>query len=318
MKMVSLKEGIVVTMVICTMLTASTFIIWYDMDAIATNIARLKKYISVPDESRCSARSSTTGGNNTKTNQTSIGIGCAISTKGFNPSSVLSTHPIFTTLMLSFCETASPGYSYNIYISYDYTDAFFKDQNSRDSFKGKIFDMAKKHCTSSLLMCVHFVRCPFEGAPAHAQNYAMIAAYNDSMDYLYRINDDTKMVSKSWTETFIAELSKFNPPNVGVVGPNHQGGNTDILTYDFVHRTHIDIFGFHYPAAFPGWFADDWITEVYKPSRTKKIDNIKVIHTMAVGTRYNVRVDLKTKLKSQVEHDKETLNSWLKKQGKNP
>ena len=49
---------------------------------------------------------------------------------------------------------------------------------------------------------------------------------------------------------------------VGVVGPHHQGGNTGILTYDFVHRTHVDIFGFYYPRVFSDWFGDDWITKV--------------------------------------------------------
>ncbi|XP_013382328.1 uncharacterized protein LOC106153086 [Lingula anatina] len=307
--MASLKEGIIVTMLICVIITASTFIIMYDMDV--TNITRLRKYISVP--SVFNDREFTIGMKDTNKKYICIGIGCAVSTKGFNMSLVLSTLPVFTTLMPSFCETVSKGYSYHFYISYDYTDAFFKEQNSRDSFKAKFMDMVKKLCSSSIPIYLHFVRCPCKGAPAHAQNYAMIAAYNDSMDYLYRINDDTKMVTKSWTETFISELSKFNPPNVGVVGPNHQGGNTAIMTYDFVHRTHIDIFGFHYPAVFTGWFADDWITEVYKPNRSKKIANVKVIHTMAVGTRYNVRSDLATKVKGQVEHDKKTLNSWLKK-----
>ena len=38
-------------------------------------------------------------------------------------------------------------------------------------------------------------------------------------------------------------MQSFDPPNIGVVGPKHRGGNEGILTYDFVHRIHIDIFG---------------------------------------------------------------------------
>ena len=39
-------------------------------------------------------------------------------------------------------------------------------------------------------------------------------------------------------------------------------GNIAILTHDFVHRTHVDIFGFYYPRVFTDWFADDWITGI--------------------------------------------------------
>lgn len=55
------------------------------------------------------------------------------------------------------------------------------------------------------------------------------------------------MLSMKWTERFIAQLESMTPPLVGVVGPTHSGGNTAILTYDFVHRRHVEIFGFYYP-----------------------------------------------------------------------
>jgi hypothetical protein len=64
---------------------------------------------------------------------------------------------------------------------------------------------------------------------------------------MHRVNDDTDMQAGGWTEAFIEVLGKYNPPNVGVVGPKHSGGNEAILTYDFTHKTHIEIFGFHYP-----------------------------------------------------------------------
>ena len=44
------------------------------------------------------------------------------------------------------------------------------------------------------------------------------------------------MKSTGWTELYISTLMRADPPNVGVVGPKHEGGNHDILTYDFVHR----------------------------------------------------------------------------------
>ena len=38
-----------------------------------------------------------------------------------------------------------------------------------------------------------------------------------------------------------------------------------IFTQSFVHRTHLEIFGFLYPPVFRNWYSDDWISEVYKP-----------------------------------------------------
>ena len=60
------------------------------------------------------------------------------------------------------------------------------------------------------------------------------------------------------------------------------------MTHDFVHRTHIDIFGFYYPRTFTDWFADDWITFVYHPHRSRKVAGVHVKHTMEMGSRYVV------------------------------
>ena len=83
----------------------------------------------------------------------------------------------------------------------------------------------------------------------------MMEAYLDGMDYGYRINDDTLLVTQNWTDKFIGVLESFDPPNVGVVGPAHSGGNRDILTYDFTSSKHIDIFGYHYPKLYTTWYA---------------------------------------------------------------
>ena len=116
----------------------------------------------------------------------------------------------------------------------------------------------------------------------------MMTAYMDGNDYFYRINDDTNITTPRWTERLIEELAKYDPPNVGVVGPNDHGGCIhDILCYEFVHRTHVDIFGFHYPRFYTTWAADRWIEDVYKPKRSGKILDVKVTHTRSEGTRYN-------------------------------
>ena len=67
-----------------------------------------------------------------------------------------------------------------------------------------------------------------------------------------RVNDDTLLITPGWTEVFIDELAKFNPPNIGVVGPCHHGDVQRFMTYEFTHHTHVDMFGFHYPREFMG------------------------------------------------------------------
>jgi hypothetical protein len=57
-------------------------------------------------------------------------------------------------------------------------------------------------------------------------------AYLSGMEYFYRINDDTILETPGWTEAFIWNLAQFDPPNIGIVGPNHRGGNYRVLTYE--------------------------------------------------------------------------------------
>ena len=78
------------------------------------------------------------------------------------------------------------------------------------------------------------------------------------------MNDDTVLESTGWTEKLIEQLLRYHPPNVGVAGPWFRDGNTAIMTHDFVHRTHVDIFGFYYPRVFTDWFADGKYCKKYK------------------------------------------------------
>ncbi len=57
-------------------------------------------------------------------------------------------------------------------------------------------------------------------------------------------------MTRDWTREFVETLRRSEPRDVGTVGPRHMGGNEAIITLDFVHRTHIDIFGFYYPRKF--------------------------------------------------------------------
>ncbi len=44
-------------------------------------------------------------------------------------------------------------------------------------------------------------------------------------------------------------------------GPKCQQGNDKILTHDFVHRLHLEIFDMnYYPPELVDWWMDDWIS----------------------------------------------------------
>lgn len=240
-----------------------------------------------------------------------IAIGMGITTKNVkwqNSRNLTLSLIFFNTLLPSFCNTASKKYEYYFFLAYDKADKYLNNITMITNFKSIFFKFVHDSCPHESTYFIDFVQCSHNGSPAMAQNDAMMAAYISQMDYYYRINDDTKMISSGWTEAFIDALVRFDPPNVGVVGPNHYGGNMAILTYDFVHHTHIEIHGFYYPRVFTGWFADSWITDVYKPNRTNKVKHIKIIHTMQRGTRYDINVSSGSKLKGTLQKGRESID----------
>ena len=207
---------------------------------------------------------------------------------GITPDNIPLKFQLFVTFLPSFCKTMSKGYHYHFYWAYDHTDSFFSNRTLLKAFQNHFINMTSVLCPTSgnTSISIHMVQCSHTKSPAWAQNDAMMEAYLDGMEYYYRINDDTVLSSSKWVEAFIDTLASYNPPNVGVVGPKHSRGNTRILTYDFVHRSHLDIFGFYYPRVFTDWFADTWITQVYQPDKMKKLSHINVKHTMKNGQRY--------------------------------
>ncbi len=244
----------------------------------------------------------------------SIAIGCGITTRKqglITADSLITDVPFFKGLLASFCYTATADYDYHFYVSHDHDDPFFQTEMSHRVFQMAFYTIVANHCPNSFNVSLHLVECNHTGHPAWAQNDAMMAAYMDNMEFYYRVNDDTIMESSGWTEKLIAELARMNPPYVGVVGPFFREGNYAILTHDFVHRTHIDVFGFYYPRVFTDWFADDWITGVYHPARSRKLPMVRVKHTMEQGSRYVVHFEKAGKVDLEVKVGRTILSRWL-------
>ena len=84
----------------------------------------------------------------------------------------------------------------------------------------------------------------------------MASAYADGADYMYRVNDDTKF-DGPWVVDAIRTLQTYSPPDLGVVGPICAEGNSLILTHDFTHRTHLQVFEYYYPPVFSDWWMDE-------------------------------------------------------------
>lgn len=145
------------------------------------------------------------------------------------------------------------------------------------------------------------------------------AAYEYGAEYLVRVNDDSEFKTAEWITKSIARLRQYRPPFVGVVGPTCRQGNTQILTHDFVHRTHLDIFKDYYPNEFDNWWIDDWITAVYGANRTTKLPDWEVFHHVGKhGTRYKVTPAQKNQLTMTVERGGKRIQSFLQNRTEEP
>lgn len=117
-------------------------------------------------------------------------------------------------------------------------------------------------------------------------------SYDMGADYFYRVSDDTEFHGR-WPYLFVQTLDTLkdlspSPPQassapilLGVVGPSAASApNEKILTHDFVHRTHMDIFNkTYYPEDVSAneHMMSTWMTALYGFERTFKLAKSKVI-----------------------------------------
>jgi hypothetical protein len=180
--------------------------------------------------------------------------------------------------------TEVPLYNYTFYVGYDRGDAFFDNASTMADLHRWFADNVGLN-SSWVHMRTASISNPLQ-KPGPIMNTLSQEAYQDGCEYMYRINDDTEFLTQ-WTSEFIRALQSFSPPNRGVVGPTCHEGNDAILTHDFVHRGHLDLFGTHYPPELTDWWLDDWISSVYGPQSTLKLKNVVVKHHV-LSTRYDI------------------------------
>lgn len=188
-------------------------------------------------------------------------------------------------------------YDFHLYLAADHDDDFWLKN--------------KNNVKTPLWLTVHigFYEVATHKIPF---NPMMRAAYTDGAEYMVRINDDSEFITPNWVSKGVNKLASYDPPNVGMVGPNCREGNTKIMTHDMVHRTHLDIFENYYPEVFSAWWIDDWISKVYGPQRSTKIMDWTVKHHVNKhGTRYKVQGHEKHFLEKELKKGKARIKQWL-------
>lgn len=195
--------------------------------------------------------------------------------------------------ILSFLKTFEYHCSHTVYVGIDKNDILHRFTRNIQSLSNNVRVVTVKGGTFTKTI-----------------NALANIAYKENNSYFVRINDDTFFATRNWTTLGIKALNEFKPRNIGVIGPRCNHGNTQILTHDMVHRSHLDIFGFYYPPEFENWWADDWISKVYQPQRSKKLNSWIVHHKMVHGTRYKVNHSTSKRLLN-LHFDKLLLNKFL-------
>lgn len=175
------------------------------------------------------------------------------------------------------------AHSFRVFVGYDAGDALFDNGTTLAALSDHM-----RATLPSVAFEPRRVRNPKQ-QPVPVLNTLSRAAYRAGCDFMYHIDDDTEFVTPDWAPQFESVLRGFVPPLWGVVGPTCHEGNTAVITHDFVHRTHLDLFRTHYPPPLTTWWFDDWISNVYGPCNTHRLADVIVRdHPGRTGLRYDV------------------------------
>lgn len=161
----------------------------------------------------------------------------------------LADLPLVKTLLNTFLPTAQPWHRYRFYFAFDHNDPVYEKAEYRTAIEAlfaRAFDEENKkrwHPSghdvtridgSTLVHSVHWVHCDYSGKPSWAHSDAVMAAYKEGADYVYRSNDDSKFPEiQDWIDRFIEDLRLRQPvSNLGVVGPTcHEGATWCVTRY---------------------------------------------------------------------------------------
>lgn len=248
-------------------------------------------------------------------NATVVAIGVSTTTRTLDIET-LEDLALFNTLLPSLVRSAQRKFFYWLYIAYDVGDPFYDRRDNRARALEWIERRVKRVLSEERGIQLEVALLRFNNTlrkPGPVFNYMMAAAAEDGADYLYRINDDTELMNDNWTSSAVDALTRFH--NVGVAGPVCNEGNTNIMTHDFVHRTHLYIFRTYYPPVFTDWYMDDWISLVYGAPRTQKGPFLVVHHINKHSTRYDVDQSHEFALEREIQTGRRRIVQYCRLNG---
>lgn len=253
----------------------------------------------------------------------------------------VSESPLWSNFFDSFMKSIdwrgllldSNKYQYRVYIGFDKADDVYDtgdawsdmrtEFHSRAEYRMREQQLSEPDIKRLLegpaaglsLKLMHFD--DLHGAPSQVVSQLALQAYDDGFDYFYQVNDDTCFTTPNWAPDLI-RLLQNNPliPNFGVTGPIDVNNNK-IFTHSFVHRTHIDVFGYLFPPFFRNWWSDDWISTVYGDTHTFH-STVEIRHNVEAQktsgfTRYSVDHSDKLHLDDELRDGHVQIDRWLKK-----
>lgn len=224
---------------------------------------------------------------------------------------------LFTYLLPSLMRSLDCGFRYVYVLGFDEGDEFYDTPEGARAVEQWFGDhVALPLRRRGISLSLHMVKVKNTVSKPGPVFLAMgRAAYALGAAYFLRVNDDTELLDP-WAKTFTRIVSSLGAP-YGVVGPWCNEGNEKILTHDFTHRAHMDIFeGNYYPPALTDWWMDDWVSFVYGQTRTFRVPAVRVIHhTGAHGQRYTVDRSHERLLGDLVKSGHEAIRRYMLKQG---
>jgi hypothetical protein len=246
------------------------------------------------------------------TNFPLIAIMAATTTRNIRRVS-LNQIALFKFMLPSLVRSVDCGFRYIYTMGYDAGDTFYdNDANMKkviEWFETNVEKPLKQNGIMLKLEPVRVVNILKKPGPVFLEMARK--AYALGADYYYRINDDTEF-EKHWPRAYVNGIQSLSKP-YGIIGPSSSGTKNRILTHDFVHRTHMQIFEMnYYPPELSDWWMDDWITVVYGQSRTFMSREITVKHhTGAHGQRYKVDKTHMKQLVPLITTGRQLIRKWM-------
>lgn len=235
--------------------------------------------------------------------------------KVINPST--RNMALFTYLLPSLIRSLDCGFRYEYVLGYDKGDPFYDSEagmrSVKDWFRNNVEEPMLAKNIKFTLKTVRVINTIRKPGPVFIEMARQ--AYHSGANYFYRVNDDTEVLN-NWPNAFVKALHSLPEP-YGVIGPLCKQGNQGILTHDFVHRIHMEVFDMnYYPPQLTDWWMDDWISWVYGQKRTFKARRHPVIHhTGAHGQRYEVDRSHEKLLGELVKSGRTKIRNWMLKKG---